>query len=224
MSTTVVPSRVVPERYRWAILVLLGFAVLYGLVAVVTLVGQVGHLVAWMQPDARVPLEFGTSYALPLDRGTHEYSGSAFVRDGTAIIATRVSTTLDGIPLGNRIALGAAPLLWTSTALVVTLLLALVLRRLFAGAAFGRDAARPVVLAALALAVGSTLAQVVEGASAIAFGAIAWPAPEGADPLLSRTDGFTFSFVPLLVACGLLVVALVLRRGLALQRDVDGLV
>ena len=216
--------RAVPERYGWALRVLLVAAVLYGAVAIVTLVTQVVQLVAWVQPGARVPVEMGTVLVLPTNGGENHYSGAAFVQDGTALVATHVATTLNAVPLVDRILMGSVPILWTLTALAVTLLLGVAIRRLSAGTAYGSDSSRPVVLAALALAIGSSIAQIVDGATFIGFGGFDWGAPSSMSRAIDRTGGFTFEFAPLLAACGLLVVALVLRRGLALQRDVEGLV
>lgn len=216
--------RVVPERFRWALRLLLAVAALYLLGSAVGLVLQVQQLVEWVQPAARVPVTFATGFELHTNGLQNHYSGGPFVRDGTPVTVTQVSTTLNGVPLINRILLGAAPILWTVTAIGVALLLGLVIRRLLSGTSFGRDASRPVVLAAVVLAIGSTVAQIAELATPIAFGAFSWAAPNGYPISISRGGELGFQFSPLLAACGLLVVALVLRRGLALQRDVDGLV
>ncbi len=49
-------------------------------------------------------------------------------------------------------------------------------------------------------------------------------APSSGGSSLERAGASTFEFAPLLAAGGLLVVALLLRRGLAPQREVEGLV
>lgn len=217
-------SPAVPERYGWALRLLLAFGLLFGLLISIQLVIQLVHLFSWLQPGARIPITTRTAYALPTAPGSTSYSGVPFVQDGTRVIATEVTTTLNGVPLGNRIALAVAPLLWTTTGLLVTLLLGQVVWHLARGASFGVRLSRPVVIAAAALAIGPSVAQVTQGASYLAFGRFAWPAPRGEDASLLRAGGVTFDFAPLLLACGLLAVALILRRGLALQRDIEGLV
>lgn len=216
--------RVVPERFRWALRLLLAVAALYILVSLIGLVLQVTQLVEWVQPGARVPVTFDTSFDLRTNGGQNSYGGGPFVQDGTPVTVSQVVTTLNGVPLINRILLGAAPIIWTLTAVGVTLLLGLLIRRLLSGTTFGRDLARPVVKAAVVLAIGSTIAQIMQLATPIAFGAFSWAAPTGYPNSVSRAGAYGFQFGPLLAACGLLVVALVLQRGLALQRDVDGLV
>jgi hypothetical protein len=72
--------------------------------------------------------------------------------------------------------------------------------------------------------VGTAVTEIVQGLSYLGFGEFAWAAPGDLSHSITRAGGFTFEFAPLFAACGLLVVALVLRRGLALQSDVEGLV
>ena len=205
--------RAVPERFRWALRLLLAVAALYVLGSAVGLILQVQQMVQWVQPGARVPATFDTGFELLTNGGQNHYSGGPFVQDRTSVTVTQVSTTLNGVPLVNRVLLGAAPILWTLTAVAVALLLGLVIRRLLSGSSFGRDASRPVVLAAAVLAIGSTVAQITEVATPIAFGAFSWAAPNGYPISISRGGEVGFQFSPLLAACGLLVVALVLRRG-----------
>lgn len=213
-----------PERFRWALRVLLVAAVVWAVVGFGTLIAQLFQLVEWLQPGARVPVTMTTSFSLPTRVGQNSYGGGPFVQDGTAVTATQVSTVLNDVPLLNRVWMGGAPILWSLTAVIVAVLLGLAIRRLAAGTSFGRDASRPVVIAAAVLAVGSTVAQIVQGAELLGFGAFAWAAPSSMGLSIDRAGGWTFEFAALLAACGLLVIALVLRRGLALQRDVDGLV
>ncbi|RIX29964.1 hypothetical protein [Amnibacterium setariae] len=217
-------AQVIPERFRWALRLLLTVAVLWTLVSLVGLVLQVTQLVNWVQPGARVPVTFSTSFELKTNGGQNSYGGGPFVQDGQSVTVTQVATTLNGVPLINRILLGAAPIVWSLTGVGVALLLGFTIRRLIVGTSFGRGLARPVVLAAVVLAIGSSVAQFLELATPVAFGAFAWAAPSGYPISISRASAPGFQFGPLLAACGLLVVALVVRRGLALQRDVDGLV
>ncbi|HEY8319350.1 MAG TPA: hypothetical protein VIG76_11005 [Amnibacterium sp.] len=217
-------SRAVPERFAWSLVVLLVGASLYGLVAVITLVVQVIQLIEWAQPGARIPFTEATSYVLPTNGMRNDYGGAPFVRDGTPVTATQVSTTLDAVPAAERILLGLTPVLWTITALIVTALLAIAISRLLGGAGFGTGTSRPVILAAAALAIGSSVAQILQGVVALGMSGFTWAAPHSASSNLFRTDGFTFEFTPLFAAAGLVAIALVLRRGLALQQDVDGLV
>ena len=216
--------RVVPERFRWALRLLLSVAVLWILISLAGLVLQVTQLVDWVQPGARVPVTFDTSFDLKTNGGQNSYGGGPFVQDGQSVTVAQVATTLNGVPLVNRILLGAAPIAWTITGVGFALLLGLAIRRLLTGTSFGRGLSRPVVIAAAVLAIGSSVAQILELATPIAFGAFAWAAPSGYPISISRAGAYGFQFGPLLAACGLLVVALLLRRGLALQRDVDGLV
>lgn len=224
VARTIAPPRAVPERFAWSLVVLLIGAVLYGAVALVTLVGQVIQLIVWAQPGARIPFTETTAYALPTNGMHNEYGGAPFVRDGTAVTATQVSTTLDGVPTADRILLGVTPMLWTITALIVTALLAIAISRLLRGAGFGSGTSRPVVRAAGALAIGSSVAQILQGVVDLGLSGFNWAAPGGTSSYLFRTDGFTFEFTPLFAAAGLVAIALVLRRGLALQQDLDGLV
>ena len=224
LARPLTPYRAVPERFAWSLVVLLIGAVLYGVVALLTLVGQVVQLIVWAQPGARIPFSEATAYVLPTNGMRNEYGGAPFVQDGTAVTATQVSTTLDGVPTADRILLGLTPMLWTITALIVAALLGVAISRLLRGAGFGPGISQPVVLAAAVLAAGSSVAQILQGVLDLGLNEFVWAAPAGASRSLFRTDGFTFEFTPLLAAAGLVAIALVLRRGLALQMDVDGLV
>lgn len=200
-------------------------APIWAIVCFVALAIEVQQLVTWVQPDARVPVTMDTAFDLATNTGHNFYGGEPYVRDGTPITVSQVSTTVSNVPLLTRTFLGTAPVVWALTGLAVAVLVVLALGRLAAGSPFGRDAARPVVRAAVVLAIGSTLAQVVQDVVYAGFGTFGWAAPGAASHTISRGGSLSFlDFAPLLAACGLLVVALVLRRGLALQRDVDGLV
>jgi hypothetical protein len=219
-----VVDRAVPERFRWALWALMVAATIYALITVAAVIADVIKLIAWVQPAARVPLVMNVNYPLPTNGGQNSYGGGPFVRDGTALVATQVSTTLDNIPPLNRLALSSAPLIWDVTALLVTALLFTALVRLARGITFGRNAARPVVAAAVVLAVGGSMAQLTLGFASVAFGVFSWAAPAGTDNTITRVNGFTFDFTYLIAACVLIVIALILRRGLALQNDIDGLI
>lgn len=220
------PGPVVPERFGWSLSVLLALAVLYAAGCVAAIIAQVVQLVSRVQPRARLPITFPTSYELPTNGLHNSYGGAPFVTDGTVVSAGEVSTTLTDVPVLVRLAFAAVPIAWTLTALLVASFLAVAILRLRAGASFGRDGSGPVAAAAAALGFGSTVAQVLQGAANLGLRAFAWGAPDVQNRLLIRTDGLTFEFTPLFFSIVLLALALalVLRRGALLQRETDGLV
>lgn len=173
---------VVPERYGWSLRVVSVGAVVYGGIGVVQLLAQTADLVAMTEPGARVAVTLPISYVLPTNGSQNSYGGVPFVRDGTPVTATAVSSTLSGVPVAGRIGLAAVPILWTLTALLVTVCLALAVHRLQRGTPFGRGSARPVAAAALTLAVGSSFAQILQGIADLGVRTFAWAAPDGDSP------------------------------------------
>lgn len=119
-------ARVVPERFGWSLSVLLALAVLYVAGCVAALVAHVVQLVSWIQPQARLPITFPTSYELlgfgstvtQLLQGAANLGLRAFAW-GAPDVQNRLLIRTDGLTLEFT------PLFFS----IVLLALALVLRR-----------------------------------------------------------------------------------------------
>lgn len=116
------------ERYGWtfrllgvvAWLVVLG-CLLWAVIAVV-------DLVTWTQPGARVPVTLTGQYELRGPSGTNSYSGSAFIADGTRVVATEVQAEVEDVPRLTAAVLALAPLIQAITAGWIALLATGVMR------------------------------------------------------------------------------------------------
>ncbi|MFS3129766.1 hypothetical protein ACLM5J_15300 [Nocardioides sp. Bht2] len=151
---------------------------------------------------------------------------------------TSATLTVSGLETSIRVVLAAAEAVSGLTIVAVVLVIGLACRNIGRGTPFAPVLARACGLAAGAVAIGSMVAQVLGslGRSQAAEAALRWSsasweckgkgcadmAPEQFVPAASFS--VNLDLWPLAVALVLGVVAVVLRSGMALQRDTDGLV
>lgn len=167
--------------------------------------------------DATIPIALHAQATLAATPGWHSYSGGAFIADGSAVTATTVSTDVSGADTLTRVAIRLGPTLWSVTIVMVGSALGLTFARLRARDP-GRLASRSVLVGAIGLAVGSSIAQLVAAWADMRLGHVAWIGEHGA-------TGFTaigkdvFDFTPLAVAAVLLGAVVVVRRSESAPAD-----
>lgn len=197
------------ERFGWVLIPLALIA--YGCAFFFALGAIVGGSLAVTSIGSTDPVTVSLHGQTELHQGpgTHAYSGGPYIADDTVVTATSATTEVSGVDAASRLALRLGPALWEATVAVVATALGVAISRI--GGREPRPAARPVTVAAAALAVGSTVAQAVTAYGTTRLGHVAWIGLDG-------IDGFTaipntvFDLTPLAVAGALLAVVVVLRR------------
>ncbi len=206
----------------------LAYAALSVLVAVVAVVPLIGGAAT-----VSVPLQAG-GIARPRNV-TFDQGPLARITGGSIDRATLTLTDL-GIP--TRLLLIAAALVLAAVSIVIAIALSRIAASTLKGAPFTPGIARVITIAAVAIAVGGTVAAVLQqwgewSAAQDAFTVTAWSATRITDPGTTLADlgwpsagAFTLQipFLPLLLGLGLGAVAAVFRAGERLQHDTAGLV
>lgn len=145
---------------------------------------------------------------------------------------------LTGLGVPTRILLIAAALVLAAVSVTIALALSRIAASTLHGAPFGHGIARVVVIAAIAIVIGGTLASVLQqwgewSAAQDAFAVTSWSATHVTDPNTTLASlgwptpgdfALQIPFLPLLLGLGLGAVAAVFRAGERLQRDTAGLV
>ncbi len=208
--------------------------VIYGAVVVpTTLLGVVSALT-----DDTVTVE------APIEEFWPELPPGMEVDDGEVpgklVAGSMTSATLEvaGLATSTRVLLAAGELVSGLTIAAVVVLVALACRNIGRGTPFAPVLARACGVAAVAVALGSTISQLLTeiGTSRAAEAALGWTSASWSCSGKGCADfspdqyvpasvwSLHFELWPLAVALVLGVVAVLLRSGAALQRETDGLV
>lgn len=198
------------ERFEWTLFPLALIAYATGALALLALMAQAFTLPAAFGSTGAVLLDLHSTFELPATAGTHHYFGGAFIADGVTVTGTGARADISGINALSRVLLPLGPLLWSATICTTATAIGLTLARL-RDHNTPRPASKPLQVAAIALGIGSTAAQIVSAVALTQIGRVAWDGRGGIDGFTATPDTL-FDATPIAIAVALLAVVLVIRR------------
>lgn len=198
------------EPLRWVLLPLALLANAGAVIFAVVFVTGVVVTVSAATSTAPIPVPLSASVPLHPTAGTHFYSGGPYIADGTTVTATNFTAGVSGLDLATRIVLTLGGTIWSATVAVVAAMVGATLLRLRRRNP-DRRASGVLLSAAVALTIGTVVAQVLVAWADIRLGHVAWIGQNGIRDFTAISADM-IDLTPLGIAALMLAIVVVIRR------------